>query len=111
MSYGLFWGLLMTSDRLIRCNPGARNLYTTVLTEHGSRLYDPPRANFMPDPDRSPDRPARRESKGMSSSGAPRLDEMIDAVVPKAAPFRDRLEDAAGDERRLLMCAESSGPV
>jgi hypothetical protein len=39
--YGPFWGLLMASDRLQRCNGCAINHYQWIETPAGERMYDP----------------------------------------------------------------------
>ncbi len=49
--YGIFWGTLMASDRLIRCNPGAVNYYGTYyLGIKYGKIYDPPENNFILSP-------------------------------------------------------------
>ncbi len=49
--YGVFWGTLMASDRLMRCNPNAVNYFDTYYggIRHG-KIYDPPESNFILSP-------------------------------------------------------------
>lgn len=56
--YGIFWGTLMTSDRLMRCNPNAVNYYGTYYSEiKYGKLYDPPENNFIFSPIKKPFNP------------------------------------------------------
>ncbi len=53
--YGIFWGILMASDRLTRCNPNAINYYDTYYSgiKHG-KIYDPVEENYIFSPIRKP---------------------------------------------------------
>jgi len=93
-----FWGLMMTADRLIRCNWGAKHFYARVPTEHGPRLHDPPAANYLPDPDRS----ERPEFPPDINAGEARLTEILRAVVPEAVPWTAELRLATGGQAKLF---------
>lgn len=46
--YGALTGLLMTADRLMRCNPGAYKYYGISYPGFkDGRLYDPPENNYI----------------------------------------------------------------
>ncbi len=46
--YGFFPGLIMTSDRLLRCNPSAIQYYDSYYTNLiDSRVYDPPENHYI----------------------------------------------------------------
>ncbi|MEO0205624.1 MAG: membrane protein insertion efficiency factor YidD [candidate division WOR-3 bacterium] len=53
--YGVLWGTLMASDRLMRCNPNAINYYDTYYSgiKHG-KIYDPVENNYIFSPIRRP---------------------------------------------------------
>jgi putative membrane protein insertion efficiency factor len=53
--YGIFWGILMTSDRLMRCNPNAINYYDTFYSGiKDNKVYDPVENNYLLSPIRKP---------------------------------------------------------
>ncbi len=46
--YGIFWGTLMSADRLIRCNPSAINNYDTFYSGlKDNKIYDPVENNYI----------------------------------------------------------------
>lgn len=46
--YGFFWGTLMTSDRLMRCNPSAFGHFNTFYSGlHGYHVHDPVENNYI----------------------------------------------------------------
>ncbi len=96
--FGGFWGLLMTADRLIRCNWGARHFYAQIRTPDGPKLHDPPAANYLPDPDRS----ERPEFPPKINAGETRLAEILKAIVPKTGPWETELGAAAGEQAKLF---------
>jgi putative membrane protein insertion efficiency factor len=101
--HGAVWGVMMTADRLIRCNPGAKHFYAPVMTDGGRKLHDPPLANFLPDPDRS----QRPEFPPSIEGGKARLEEIIGAVAPKEPAWKSELETAAGEQAKLFKYALS----
>jgi len=53
--YGIFWGTLMASDRLMRCNHSAVNYYDTFYSGiKNGKVNDPPENNFILSPIRKP---------------------------------------------------------
>lgn len=55
--YGILWGSLMASDRLLRCNPWAYESFGTHYQEiRNMKLYDPVENNFILDPAAEPPR-------------------------------------------------------
>ncbi|UCD20005.1 MAG: membrane protein insertion efficiency factor YidD [candidate division WOR-3 bacterium] len=46
--YGIIWGSLMASDRLMRCNPWAYQYFDEYYTEiRDHKFYDPPENNYI----------------------------------------------------------------
>uniref|UniRef100_A0A7V3RGI2 Membrane protein insertion efficiency factor YidD n=1 Tax=candidate division WOR-3 bacterium TaxID=2052148 RepID=A0A7V3RGI2_UNCW3 len=46
--YGIFWGTLMSADRLMRCNPDAINYYNTFYSGiKDNKVYDPVENNYI----------------------------------------------------------------
>ncbi|MGB9721122.1 MAG: membrane protein insertion efficiency factor YidD [bacterium] len=53
--YGIFWGTLMASDRLMRCNPNVISYYDTYYSGiKDGKVYDPVENNFIFSPIRKP---------------------------------------------------------
>ncbi|MBE0433965.1 membrane protein insertion efficiency factor YidD [candidate division WOR-3 bacterium] len=49
--YGIFWGSLMASDRLLRCNPWAYQSFNQHYLEiKDLKFYDPAENNYILDP-------------------------------------------------------------
>uniref|UniRef100_A0A7V0Z444 Membrane protein insertion efficiency factor YidD n=1 Tax=candidate division WOR-3 bacterium TaxID=2052148 RepID=A0A7V0Z444_UNCW3 len=47
--YGIFWGTLMSADRLMRCNPSAIDYYDTFYSGiKDNKVYDPVENNYLP---------------------------------------------------------------
>lgn len=64
--YGFLWGILMTSDRLMRCNPSAYKHFNTYYPGlHEYHIYDPVENNYifgeMKKPDTTKDMPVPSE--------------------------------------------------
>lgn len=53
--YGIFWGTLMSADRLLRCNPSAINYYDTFYSGiKDNKVYDPVENNYILKPIKKP---------------------------------------------------------
>lgn len=58
--YGVFWGTLMSADRLMRCHPGAFNYYDTYYSGiKDYKIYDPVENNFIFNPIKKPFEPLK----------------------------------------------------